>query len=116
MKIIRVESIPVRIPLKAERRMISALGSHDVSEFLLVRLETDEGYDIGETGDMPEYEEVKEVRGPASADGYVTPQFGRDEAARFCAALGKGEVLWSSGTGVSPEWPVWICTEDRAEK
>ena len=45
MKIIRVESIPVRIPLKPERRMISALGSHDVSDFLLVRLETDDGYE-----------------------------------------------------------------------
>ena len=45
MKIIRVESIPVRISLKPERRMISALGSHDVSDFLLVRLETDDGYE-----------------------------------------------------------------------
>ena len=40
MKIIRVESIPVRIPLKPERRMISALGRHDVSDFLLVRVTT----------------------------------------------------------------------------
>ena len=43
MKIIRVESIPVRIPLKPERRMISALGRHDVSDFLLIRLESDDG-------------------------------------------------------------------------
>jgi len=43
MKIVRVESIPVRIPLKPERRMISALGRHDVSDFLLVRLESDDG-------------------------------------------------------------------------
>lgn len=43
MKIIRVETIPVRIPLKPERRMISALGRHDVSDFLLVRVITDEG-------------------------------------------------------------------------
>ena len=43
MKIICVETFPVRIPLKPERRMISALGRHDVSDFLLVRLETDDG-------------------------------------------------------------------------
>jgi len=45
MKITRVESIPVRIPLKAERRMISALGRHDVSDFLLVRVFADNGPD-----------------------------------------------------------------------
>lgn len=43
MKITRIESIPVRIPLKPERRMISALGRHDVSDFLLVRVFTDNG-------------------------------------------------------------------------
>ncbi len=43
MRIDRIETIPVRIPLKPERRMISALGRHDVSEFLLVRVVTDDG-------------------------------------------------------------------------
>ncbi|HIF01504.1 MAG TPA: muconate cycloisomerase [Planctomycetes bacterium] len=43
MKITSIEAIPVRIPLKPERRMISALGKHDVSEFVLVRLTTDDG-------------------------------------------------------------------------
>lgn len=43
MKISEIETIPVRIPLKPERRMKSALGSHEVSEFVLVRLTTDSG-------------------------------------------------------------------------
>ena len=43
MQIRQIETIPVRIPLKQERRMISALGRHDVSDFLLVRVETDDG-------------------------------------------------------------------------
>lgn len=43
MKIASIETIPVRIPLKPERRMISALGRHDVSRFLLVRVITDDG-------------------------------------------------------------------------
>lgn len=43
MKIERIEAIPVRIPLKPIRRMISALGKHDVSDFVLVRLTTDDG-------------------------------------------------------------------------
>jgi muconate cycloisomerase len=43
MKITTLETFPTRIPLKPERRMISALGQHNVSEFLLVRLRTDTG-------------------------------------------------------------------------
>ena len=43
MKITRLEAIPVRIPLKPERRMISALGKHDVSDFVVVVVHTDGG-------------------------------------------------------------------------
>lgn len=45
MRIQSVETFPVRIPLKPERRMISALGRHDVSDFLLVRLVTADGHE-----------------------------------------------------------------------
>ena len=43
MKIAAIETFPTRIPLKPERRMISALGRHEVSDFLLVRITTDDG-------------------------------------------------------------------------
>lgn len=43
MRITHVETFAVRIPLKPERRMISALGQHTVSEYLLVRVGTDAG-------------------------------------------------------------------------
>src|SRR5579871_5815285 len=43
MRIETIETIPVRIPLKPERRMVSALGRHDVSDFLLVRVLTNDG-------------------------------------------------------------------------
>lgn len=43
MKITSIETFPVRVPLKPERRMISALGRHTVSEYLLVRIATDAG-------------------------------------------------------------------------
>jgi muconate cycloisomerase len=49
MRIARVETYPVRIPLKPERRMISALGRHEVSDFLLVKVVTDDGLEgVGE--------------------------------------------------------------------
>lgn len=43
MNIESIDAFAVRIPLRPQRRMISALGSHDVSDFVLVRLTTDTG-------------------------------------------------------------------------
>jgi len=43
MKITHIETYPVEIPIKPERRMISSLGQHTVSRYLLVRLLTDAG-------------------------------------------------------------------------
>src|ERR1700722_15867992 len=43
MKITRIDAFPIRIPLKPERRMISALGVYDTSEYVLVRIATDAG-------------------------------------------------------------------------
>jgi L-Ala-D/L-Glu epimerase / N-acetyl-D-glutamate racemase len=43
MHIASIETHPVRIPLKPAYRMISALGRHEESRFVLVRLLTDDG-------------------------------------------------------------------------
>lgn len=49
MRITRIVSHAVQIPLKPERRMISALGQHTVSRYVIVRVETDAGVDgVGE--------------------------------------------------------------------
>jgi muconate cycloisomerase len=45
MKIVALETHPVRIPLKPAYRMISALGKHWESEFVLIRLRTDDGHE-----------------------------------------------------------------------
>lgn len=56
MKITRIETYPVRIPLKPQRRMVSALGRHEVSEYLLVRMEADQGLEgAGEATVMPRW-------------------------------------------------------------
>lgn len=56
MRITRVQSFPVRIPLKPKYHMISALGRHEVSEYLLVRIETDAGIDgVGEATVLPQW-------------------------------------------------------------
>lgn len=43
MKITHIETYPVEIPIKPERKMITALGEHTVSRYLLVRVLTDDG-------------------------------------------------------------------------
>jgi L-Ala-D/L-Glu epimerase len=56
MKITRIDSFPVRIPLKPERYMISALGRHEVSEYVLVRISTDAGIEgAGEATVLPRW-------------------------------------------------------------
>jgi len=49
MKITSIETHTVRIPLKPEYVMITALGRHDVSEYVIVRVLTDDGIEgLGE--------------------------------------------------------------------
>ena len=52
MKITGIETFPVRVPLKPERMMVSALGKHTVSQYVLVRVTTDTGV-VG-AGDDPQ--------------------------------------------------------------
>jgi L-Ala-D/L-Glu epimerase len=56
MKITHIETYPVRIPVKPERRMISALGQHTVSQYVLVRVLTDTGLEgVGEATVIPRW-------------------------------------------------------------
>jgi muconate cycloisomerase len=54
MRISHIETHAVRIPLKPARRMITALGQHVVSDYVLVRIGTDAGIEgAGEATVMP---------------------------------------------------------------
>jgi L-alanine-DL-glutamate epimerase-like enolase superfamily enzyme len=56
MRITRIETFPVSIPLKPERRMVSALGEHTVSQYVLVRISTDVGLEgAGEATVLPRW-------------------------------------------------------------
>ncbi len=75
MKITAVETFPVRVPLVPSHRMISALGRHEVSQYVLVRVTTDTGIDgAGEATVLPRWSGetvwgakaiIDEVFGPA---------------------------------------------------
>lgn len=56
MKITHIETFAVRIPLKPARHMVTALGKHTESPYVLVRLGTDQGIEgIGEATVMPNW-------------------------------------------------------------
>lgn len=56
MKITRIDTFPVRVPIKPERHMITSLGAHTVSDYLLVRVATDEGIEgVGEATVSPRW-------------------------------------------------------------
>jgi muconate cycloisomerase len=56
MQITHIETYPVRIPLKPARHMITALGVHTVSTYLVVRIGTDAGIEgVGEATVMPNW-------------------------------------------------------------
>jgi len=56
MRIVEIETHAVRIPLRPERRMISALGRHTVSDYVLVKLISEDGLTgIGEATVMPRW-------------------------------------------------------------
>src|SRR3954468_23961024 len=57
MKILRIESIPVRVPIKPALAIKSGLGgTHSVSPFLLVKVHTDDGIiGLGEVSCTPRW-------------------------------------------------------------
>ncbi|MEX2285870.1 MAG: mandelate racemase/muconate lactonizing enzyme family protein [Planctomycetaceae bacterium] len=80
MKITRIDTYPVRIPLKPERRMISSLGQHLVSEYVVVRVSTDAGIEgVGEATVMPRWSGETVWSAKALLDNLFIPQLlGRD--------------------------------------
>ena len=74
MRITRISTFPVHIPLKPIRRMISSLGQHIVSDYVLVRIETDAGIDgVGEATVMPRWSGETVWSGQAIIDHVFAP-------------------------------------------
>jgi L-Ala-D/L-Glu epimerase / N-acetyl-D-glutamate racemase len=75
MKITHIETYPVEIPVKSERRMISALGQHTVSRYVLVRVLTDAGIEgAGEATVIPRWSGETVWGAQALIDRVLAPQ------------------------------------------
>ncbi len=75
MKIIRIETIPIRVPLKPEFAIRSGRGgAHTESPFLLVKVHTDEGIiGIGEASCTPRWSGEDQVTGAHLIRAYLEP-------------------------------------------
>jgi L-alanine-DL-glutamate epimerase-like enolase superfamily enzyme len=75
VKITRIETIPIRVPLKAEFAIRSGRGgSHSVSPFLLVKVHTDAGLTgLGEASCTPRWSGEDQVTGAHLIRTYLEP-------------------------------------------
>src|SRR3954468_6853130 len=75
MKITRVETVPIRVPLNPQLAIKSGRGgSHTVSPFLIVRLHTDEGLTgIGEVSCTPRWSGEDQISAQHFIQTYFTP-------------------------------------------
>ena len=75
MKITRIETIPIRVPIKPQFAIRSGRGgSHTVSPFLLVKVHTDEGLiGIGESSCTPRWSGEDQFTGAHLIHAYLEP-------------------------------------------
>jgi len=74
VKISRVETVPVQIPINPERAIRGSLGAHTVSPFLLVKIHTDEGIvGLGEVSCTPIWSGEDQVTAAHFICDYMAP-------------------------------------------
>ena len=120
MKITHIETYPVRIPLRPERHMITALGRHTESLYLLVRVGTDASIEgVGEATVMPTWSgetvwgsraliEQMKTRAPSAANDGVIRQLeeiaGTPAASPLANIAGRmiAAVMGMQGSEIAP--------------
>jgi muconate cycloisomerase len=74
MKITRVESIPVRVPIHPQRAIRASRGTHSVSPFLLVKVHTSDGLvGLGEVSCTPRWSGEDQVTAAHFVDTILAP-------------------------------------------
>lgn len=74
MKISRIESIPILVPVRPEVAIKARAGYHTASPFLLVRIHTDEGIvGVGEVSCTPIWSGEDQVTAAHFIDSYLAP-------------------------------------------
>jgi L-alanine-DL-glutamate epimerase-like enolase superfamily enzyme len=129
MKITRIETIPVRVPLKPQLAIRGGRGlSHSVSPFLLVRIYTDEGlHGVGEASCTPRWSGEDQVTAAHFVNNYFAPllvgevlddvgrlatKFSSAVAGNFFTKAAVEMALWDI-MGKFHDKPVWKLLRNR---
>jgi len=84
VKIVRVETVPVQIPINPERAIHGSLGAHTVSPFLLVKIHTDEGIvGLGEVSCTPIWSGEDQVTAAHFICDYLAPALQGEDPAQI---------------------------------
>jgi len=84
VKIVRVETVPVQIPINPERAIRGSLGAHTVSPFLLVKIHTDEGIvGLGEVSCTPIWSGEDQVTAAHFICDYLAPALQGEDPAQI---------------------------------
>jgi L-alanine-DL-glutamate epimerase-like enolase superfamily enzyme len=74
LKITRIETIPVQVPIHSERAIRSGRGNHLISPFLLVKIHTDEGITgLGEVSCTPGWSGEDQVTAAHFIQNFLAP-------------------------------------------
>src|SRR5215813_10870564 len=111
MKITRIETIPIRVPIKPELAIRGGRGlSHSVSPFLLVRIHTDDGFSgVGEASCTPRWSGEDQVTAAHFVDNYFAQQLigERLDDVRRLTAKFSGMVANNYFTKAAVEMALW---------
>lgn len=75
MKIARIQTVPVRVPIKPRLAIRSSIGAHNIAPFLLVKIHTDEGLTgLGEVSCTPRWSGEDQVTAAHFIATILAPQ------------------------------------------
>src|SRR5438067_8432404 len=120
MKITRIETIPIRVPLKAELAIRSGRGgAHTVSPFLLVKVHTDAGLiGLGEASCTPRWSGEDQVTGAHLIRAYLEPLLLGEDPTRVEALTAKFRLAFAANyfTKAAVEMALWDLAGKAAGK
>jgi L-alanine-DL-glutamate epimerase and related enzymes of enolase superfamily len=111
LKITRIETIPIRVPLNPEFAIRSGRGgAHNVSPFLLVKVHTDEGIiGVGEASCTPRWSGEDQVTGAHLIRAYLEPLLKGEDPTRVEELTSKFRFAFAGNyfTKAAVEMALW---------
>ena len=110
MKITRIETIPVQIPINPKRAIRGSLGAHTVSPFLLIKIHTDDGIvGLGEVSCTPIWSGEDQVTADHFIRDYLAPALQGEDPAQIerLAAKCRKRLAANPFTKAGVEMALW---------